>query len=104
MTYKLNIIDPWESGTESAINATIVKEMEEQFLLFIETPTKVYGKNAQYFICELRRSKDKDAFKNHIKGTYPINMVFDEKINNADYELPPYSSYRGNFLSGEIII
>jgi hypothetical protein len=104
MTYKLNIIEPWESGTESAINATIVKEVGEQFLLFIEIPIKFEGNDAQYFNCELRRSEVKDAFRSHIKGVYPINMVFDKNINNKDSELPLFSSYRGNFLSGELII
>ena len=103
MMYKLNIIEPWESGTQSAINVSIVKETEKQFLLFLEKPVNFKDQDIQYFICEFQRQEDRNALKKNIKGIYPINMVFDSNINK-DSQLPPLSSYRGNFLSGEIII
>ena len=104
MKYKLNIIEPWESGTESTIDATFIKENGVQFLLFVERIIKVRNENAQYFICELKNEEDKSAFNSHKKGVYPIRMVFDKNINSDAEELPPLSSYRANFLSGEIQI
>ena len=101
--YKLNILDPWESGTEFSIKASIVKETEKEFLLSLEKPIQVKGQDAHYFICELKRQEDKNDLKKHIKGVYPINMVFDNSINE-DSQLPPLSSYRANFLSGELVI
>ena len=104
MKYKLNILEPWESGTESAINATIVKEIGPQFLLFVEIIIKVRGENAQYFVCKFENEENKKAFKNKFKGVYPIRMVFDKNIQGTESELPPLNSYRSNFISGEIII
>ena len=63
MKCKLNIIEPWESGTESVIDAYIVKEEENEFLLFVENNIKVRGENAHYFICELKKEEDKVALK-----------------------------------------
>jgi hypothetical protein len=104
MKYKLNIIDPWESGTESAIDAYLVKEKSNEFLLFVKNNIKVRGENAHYFICELKNEEDKTAFKNCVKKVYPINMVFDKNIINEQQDIPDINSYRANFLSGEIII
>lgn len=104
MIYKLNIIEPWESGTESAITADLIKKNGSQFLLFVEKVIKVRGENAQYFICELKNQENQNAFDNNIQGVYPIEMVFDKNIQNADSELLDLGKYRSNFLLGEIII
>ncbi len=104
MTYKLNIIEPWESGTDSAIDTTIINESGMQFLLFVETVIKVRGENAQYFVCELKNKEDQDSFKIRIKKNYPIHMVYDKDIHSKNHMLPDLKSYRSNFLSGEIII
>lgn len=104
MKYKLIIIEPWESGTESAIDACIVKEKRDQFLLFVENNIKVRGKIAHYFICELKNEEDKIGLKNCVPKVYPINMIFDENIISEQQDIPDISSYRSNFLSGEIII
>lgn len=104
MKYKLNIIEPWESGTESPIDAFILKEKDRQFLLFVENNITVRGENAHYFICELKNEEDRIAFKNCVKRVYPINMVFDKNIIADQQEIPDINSYRSNFLSGEIVI
>jgi len=104
MNYKLNIIEPWQSGTESAVEAHIVREKGNQFLLFVEKNIKVNGENAHYFICELKNKEDKIALKNGVKKVYPINMVFDKNITTGLQDIPDIDSYRANFLSGEIII
>lgn len=104
MKYKVNILEPWESGTESAVEALIIKETKDQFLLFIETNIKVRGENAHYFICKLKNEDNKTALKNSVEGVYPINMVFDKNISSEQQEIPDISSYRANFLMGEIII
>ncbi len=98
------IIEPWESGTESSIDACIVKEKGDQFLIFVETNIRVREDNGHYFICELKNEEDKVALKNCVKGVYSINMVFDKNIINEQQILPNISSYRSNFLSGEITI
>ena len=104
MNYKLSIVEPWESTSDSSTDTIILKDNGNEFLLFVENGIKFRDENAQYFICELRNINDKDFFRENIKGTYPINMVFDKKINRDNLELTPLKNYRGNFLSGEIII
>jgi hypothetical protein len=103
MKYKLNIIEPWESGTEKAIDATVFYKTEKYFLLFTEKIIKVRGLDAQWFVSWLRKEKDYAAFVNQEKGVYRIQMVFDKDIHNKDNE-PVSFKYRANFLSGEIII
>jgi hypothetical protein len=104
MNYKLNIIEPWESGTESTIDAVLLKKSNNQFLLFTNKIIKVRGQDAQYFVCKIKKEEDQNSFNNQKKGIYEIRMVFDKNIQNVDSELPDLSNYRGNFLSGELII
>ena len=104
MKCKLIIVEPWESGTEKAIEADIIKETERELLIFSQTPIIFRGNKAHWFICELRNKHDQIEFKNRLKKNYPINMVYDYNINSSDIEIPEIDTYRGNFLSGEIIL
>lgn len=104
MIFKVNILEPWESGTQSSVDATLVKKDSESFLIFLKDPVKVKKQNAQFFICELKDKKTEIAFVNKMNGVYPINMVFDKNINTKDSRLPPLNVYRDNFLLGEIVI
>ncbi len=104
MKYKVNILEPWESGTVSAVDALIVKETGDQFLLFIENNIKVGGENAHYFICKFKNQDDALDLKTCVKKIYPIHMVYDKHISDEQQELPDIGSYRANFLAGEIVI
>lgn len=104
MKYKLNIIEPWESDTESAIDAYIVKQNGHRFLLFVKENIHVRGGIAHCFICELKNKEDEIDFTNGVKKVYPISMVFDKKIINNQQNIPDINNYRSNFLSGEIYI
>lgn len=104
MKVKLNIIEPWEYGTESPIDASVVKYNGLEFLLYLDFPRKIEQHNAQYFICKFKNDKDKISFKNKVKGSYIIEMVFDKQISSANDEIPAFGTYRGNFLSGELVI
>jgi hypothetical protein len=104
MNYKLNILEPWESGTESAIDISVVKETEGEFLLFLHIPIKTEYGIAQYFVTRFKNEKDKTDFKKNVPGIYPVQMVFDKNITNENCNVPNLSSYRSNFLSGEIVI
>ena len=104
MRYRVNIIEPWESGTDRSIDANIVKYTCDQFLLFTEKKINVKGNDAQYFICKLKSEKLRSPFNNKESGIYEISMVFDKDITNELQELPDIENYRGNFLTGELII
>ena len=66
MNYKLNILEPWDSGTETAINISIAKETENQLLLYLQTPIQYDGKIVQYLTCEFKSREERHAFKSHI--------------------------------------
>ncbi len=104
MRYRVNIIEPWESGTDKSVGADIVKQTGDQFLLFIEKKINVKGNDAQYFICKLKSEKLRNPFNNNESGIYEISMVFDKDITNELQDLPDIENYRGNFLTGELII
>ncbi len=104
MKYKLNIIEPWESGTKKAIAADILKDNGKEFLLFVGEPINVRGIEAQYFICKFKTKILRHEFYNNLSGVYEISMVYDKEIKNANHDLPDIESYRSNFLSGELII
>src|SRR5438045_5025899 len=104
MKYKLNIIEPWDSGTTIPITASIVKETGTQFLLLLEDQIQFKGENARYFIFEFNTEEDQLAFKNHLRRSYLINMVFDISIKSNDNDLRPLNTYRGNFLMGQLMI
>jgi hypothetical protein len=104
LKYKLSILEPWESGTECAIEVSVVQETEEGFLLFSEIPIITEHGNAQYFNCALKNEEDRKQWKDKIKGTYPMRMVFDKNIKSAEGAIPNLKSYRSNFLSGELKI
>lgn len=103
MKCKINIIEPWESGTDRATEADIVKRTGIQFLIFIEKPIKVRGAEAHYFICKLQDENCAIEFNKGERGIYKITMVFDKNVKNVQNPLPNIESYRGNFLSGELI-
>lgn len=104
MKCKINIIEPWESGTDKAIEADILMYSGTQFLIFVEKTIKVNGVDAHYFICKLQVENSGDVFEKKKSGMYKISMVFDKNINNVQQPLPNIDSYRGNFLIGELII
>ncbi|MEO8174718.1 MAG: hypothetical protein ABI581_16600 [Sediminibacterium sp.] len=104
MKYKLNIIEPWDWGTEKAIDVSVLKKDGNVYLLHLNVFITIHNKEARYFIFEFRNQVDQIAFKQNLKGTYPIGMVFDESITAETTTFKSLKDYRANFLSGEIII
>jgi len=100
---KLNIIEPWEYGTETAVHATIVKSDNEVFLLSLKVPIIIKGENAKYFVCKPIGIETNKLLSSQTEGTFPISMVFDKSLKDATTELPLFENYRSNFLSGEVI-
>ena len=64
MNFKLNIIEPWEYGTERALDAVIVKEYDLEFLLFVHEPRKIKEATAHYFVYKL---EEKSVIKTKIR-------------------------------------
>jgi hypothetical protein len=100
---KLNIIEPWELGTEKAIPASIIDEYEGQYLIYLPTPRLIKGKSISYFLAELRGSDKLGLPSDKMRGTVLFNMVYLDEINDRNFRRYRIEDFRGNFLLGEII-
>ena len=47
---KLNIIEPWEFGTEKAIEVSVIDYDQGQYLFALSKPLSAKGKNINYLI------------------------------------------------------
>lgn len=97
----LNIIEPWEFGTEESVNITFINKNGDNYLIYLNDAHKINGEDFHYFIVRFKDKIDKDISK--LKGTYPLEMGFDEGINSNTFEKFSLDKFRGNFLLGEVI-
>ncbi|MBS4042945.1 MAG: hypothetical protein KGZ59_03940 [Chitinophagaceae bacterium] len=104
MECRVNILEPWESGTNKSIKGEILQNTGNQFLLSVVEKINVKGNLAQFFVCKVKNEVLRTQFNNCTNGIYEISMVYDKNINNALQLVPDINDYRGNFLTGEIII
>jgi hypothetical protein len=81
MKCKINIIEPWESGTDRATAGDIVKRTGTLFLIFIEKLIKLRGAEAHYFICKLQDENSASRFNKGESGIYKITRVFDKNVS-----------------------
>ncbi len=100
---KLNIIEPWELGTEKAINVNIVDEYGGQYLIFLPDRLTANETRINYLIGEPREDKSLDLFSNDTQGTIPLNLVYSTEINAENFKNYRLEKFRGNFLLGEVI-
>jgi|GEM_PF-2137488 len=101
---KLNIIEPWEFGTEKAVHVSVVEKFEDQYLFSLAEPLLMKGLRTKYLIGELREEKSPDILSDKVKGTFALNMVFSDEINEKNFRNYLIKDFRGNFLLGEIIL
>jgi hypothetical protein len=102
-TAKLNIIEPWEFGTEKAIPASIVDKNENQYLLHLPEPLLINGKSINYLIGELRDQNSLDILSDKVHGTFALNMVYSSEVTKQNFRNHHIKRFRGNFLLGEIM-
>ena len=98
----LNIIEPWKYGTKESLNITFIEKNKDDYLIYLNHAHKINGKNYHYFIVRFIDRIDKDISK--LKGTYPIEMGFNEDINIHTFEKFSLDNFRGDFLLGEVIL
>lgn len=102
---KLNIIEPWELGTDKAIETSIVDYHEGQYLFYLFKPLPIKGKSVSYLVGELRdKEKSLDLFSDKIRGTVALNMVYSDEVDRQNFRNYRIKDFRGNFLSGEVIL
>jgi hypothetical protein len=102
-TGRLNIIEPWEFGTEKSIAASIVDKNEEQYLLYLPEPLWIKGKAINYLIGELRDKNLSDILSDKVHGTFALNMIYSNDVTIQNFRGYQIKDFRGNFLLGEII-
>jgi hypothetical protein len=98
----LNIIEPWELGTEKAISVSIVDEYQGQYLIFLSIPLSAKGKTIRYLIGEPRR-ENFDLFSDKFLGSCELSMIYSDEIDEQNFKTYHIKDFRQNFLLGEII-
>lgn len=101
---KLNILEPWEFGTEKAIDVTIVDKNGTEYLFSLITPLPIRGKKIEYLIGQPRDEQSLDILSDKTSGTISLNMVYAEELNAENFGRYSMRNFRGNFLLGEIIV
>lgn len=97
----LNIIEPWEYGTHESVNINFIKKNKYDYLVYLNDAYKINGIYYHYFIVRFKNKIDKDISK--LKGTYPLEMGFEQSININNFERFNLDKFRGSFLLGEVI-
>lgn len=98
---KLNILEPWEHGTEKSIKINLIKKNGDNYLIQLEKPHKINGHDFHYFIIRPRGERDLDISK--LKGTYPVEMGYDKNLSMENFDKYNLELFRGNFLFAELI-
>ncbi|MEM6738223.1 MAG: hypothetical protein AAF620_19360 [Bacteroidota bacterium] len=99
---KLNIIEPWEFGTDKGVTASIVGENNGQYLIRLSNPMKLQDNEAKYFLAELRDRHSNDNLNK--PGKYLLNMVYSQRINEINFKEHKISDFRSGLLVGEAIL
>ena len=102
--YKLNIIEPWEFGTDQAIDVDIVARNQGQCLILLSEPRMFGEMLTSYLIGELREDSSQiNSLFSGLHGTFAMNLVFSDEISKHNFPNLSMKSFRANFLLGEII-
>lgn len=97
----LNIIEPWEHGTEESINVTFIEQNNDNYLLHLSNSHKIKDIDYSYFIVRFRDEEVNNI--SNLKGTYSLEMGYDKEINESTFEKYDLKDFRTNFLLGEVI-
>lgn len=99
----LDIIEPWEKGTDKSIRAEIADRSGDSYLIRLIDNHEIDGKPILYLIGTIRGDESSvGLFDQSRSGSIVMNMVYDfdlRKDNFRDYDV---GSFRSNFLLGQL--
>ena len=101
-TGKLSIIEPWELGTDKAIDVSIIDQYQAQYLISLSKPLLINSKKISYLIGELRLEKSIDLLSDNVRGVYSLNMVYSDNLNEHSFRANRIKDFRSSFLLAEI--
>lgn len=102
---ELNIIEPWEKGTEKSIKSEIVDKNADYYLIRLLEEYKLKDKATKYLLGELRDKKNEiNLFDKSVRGTFLMNMVHHKNLNEDNFKDYDLEAFRSNFLMVELII
>jgi len=100
MIGKLQILEPWEFGTEKGINIKDIDKSKNQYLLYTEEPYIINNHEYKFF---LAKSKNKiNLFSVAKKNSIILEMVYDKNLNPKNFIDYQIKDFRRNFLLGEL--
>jgi len=100
---KLNILEPWEHGTEKSLDVAIIKRLKEQYLLHLSSPISIRDISYSYLLFKTT-GEDIDLFLSRNQGTYPIEIVYTKDLSEESFSKFDIADFRSSFLFGEIIL
>ena len=95
----LNILAPWEFGTEKGVHVSIIGKKDNQFLLCFGAPYLINGNTYKFLL--FRRVNKIDMLD---KGCIPIEMVYCSNLSKENFKDYDFKDFRDNFLFGELIL
>jgi len=100
MIGKLNILEPWEFGTEKGINIKDIDKSKNQFLLYTEEPYVINNHKYEFF---LAKPKGKvNLFSVNKKDSILLEMVYDKNLSPENFTSYQIKDFRDNFFLGEL--
>ncbi len=103
MKSKLNIIEPWEHGTEKSIDVDIIGKNNNQYFLKLNTPISIKDYEYHYLLFRLK-GEEKSIDITEAKGVFPIEIVYKEELREDNFSTYQIDDFRSNFLLGEIVL
>lgn len=102
MKVKLNIIEPWDLGTEAAIEC-IAHLKNENLVIEILDERYIAEKGIQLFGGQLNKEDYNSFIKNPKGKPFRLNLFFDPNLDRDDLMEVEISEIRSNFVQGELV-
>lgn len=100
---RLNILEPWEHGTEKSIDVMIINRHNDQYLLKLSSPILINDLSFSYLMFKAK-GESIDLLLSTNKGTFPIEIVYAKELEEENFPKFDIANFRSSFLFGEIIL
>jgi hypothetical protein len=100
---KINIIEPWEYGTEKPISINNIDKLGSKYLFHLSEPYQI---NKKYYNFLIGRPKDFKINLFNIKKNQVIvlEIHFGENVSELNFYNLNFDDFRGNFLLGDFFL
>ena len=105
MICKLNILEPWEFGTEKGIEIKDFDKFNNHILLHIKNPYIIDNEPYNFLLAKMRGDEKINLLSSiSFKKNIMLTIVYDKNIDDMNFINYNIKEFRNNFLLGELII